>query len=66
MSQPHYLILVDEKDEYVTDKVYVFQDDLAKVNNKKIKHRILKSFFSNFDGGQYLKKKFLQSIYPHD
>lgn len=66
MNQPHYLILVDEMEEYSSDKVYVYQDDLVKLTNKKIKHRILNSFFNYFDGGQYLKKKYLHTVYPHD
>ncbi|RNA29016.1 F-box only 21 [Brachionus plicatilis] len=66
MNQPHYLLLVDEKDEYMSDKVYVFQDDLVMVTNRKIKHRILNSFFKKFDGGQYLKNKYLHAVYPHD
>lgn len=67
VEQPHYLVLVDEKyQEKFTGKAYIAQEEIETVTNNEINHRILNNYFSSFDGGQYLKKKYLQTVYPHD
>ncbi|CAF0951483.1 unnamed protein product [Brachionus calyciflorus] len=67
MNQPHYLLLVDEKyQDKFSGKVYVYQDDLERVFDRKIKHRNLNNFFMNYLSGQYVKKTYLQTVYPYD
>ena len=66
-EQPHYLVLVDKKyQEEFNHKSYIPQSEIQVVNSIKIMHNKLYSYFSNFDGKKYLKKKFLKTVYPHD
>ena len=66
-EEPHYLVLIDmPNQEIYSHKSYVAQSETQVVTNIKIRHNKLFSYFSSFDGKVYLKKKFLDTVYPHD
>lgn len=66
-SRPHYLILVDERSQNkYREKAYVVESEIEIVESIQVKHRALPSYFDHFNGDQYLPKKYLKTVYPHD
>ncbi|XP_046670321.1 uncharacterized protein LOC124360611 isoform X1 [Homalodisca vitripennis] len=67
-STPMYKVLVDEDttDENFSSVVNVVQDQLYLLKNTKVKNRLLKNYFTAFDGTQYIPQPWLQELFPKD
>uniref|UniRef100_A0A1B6FVQ9 Hemimethylated DNA-binding domain-containing protein n=2 Tax=Cuerna arida TaxID=1464854 RepID=A0A1B6FVQ9_9HEMI len=67
-NTPIYKVLVDEDttDENFSGVVNVVQDQLYLLKNTKVTNRLLKNYFSAFDGTQYIPQPWLQELFPKD
>ncbi|ESO84052.1 hypothetical protein LOTGIDRAFT_229575 [Lottia gigantea] len=65
-KMPNYSILVDTRDRLEAQVTYVPQENIELLMHTKVIHPLLENYFEGFDGGQYVCRPWLKSVYPHD
>lgn len=63
--EPHYAVLPDQS-ENEKIQMYVSQDDIEIISNRKIENDVINDYFEAFDGITYQPRPFLKQLYPKD
>uniref|UniRef100_UPI00398F6E36 uncharacterized protein n=1 Tax=Pristiophorus japonicus TaxID=55135 RepID=UPI00398F6E36 len=63
---PHYKVLVHTTDGRNPATAYIPEKDIVILTDVQVYHPLLVSYFSMFDGAQYIMMPWLTEVYPHD
>ncbi|XP_069743528.1 uncharacterized protein [Narcine bancroftii] len=63
---PHYKVLIHTNDGTTSEMDYIAEEVIVTLTGIQVHHPLMPSFFSSFDGEQYLMLSWLKKVYPHD
>ena len=65
-KQPNYCLLVDTRDREQPQMTYVPEENMEVIRGTKVLHPKVDDYFETYDGGQYLPRPWLRTLYPFD
>ena len=65
-KQPNYSLLVDTRDREQPQMTYVPEENMEVIRGTKVLHPKVDDYFETYDGGQYLPRPWLRTLYPFD
>lgn len=63
---PNYSVLVDTRDRTDVQTTYVVEENMDVITDSQIEHPEIDSYFTSFDGNQYVLRPWLKELYPKD
>ncbi|XP_071404749.1 uncharacterized protein [Pithys albifrons albifrons] len=63
---PHYRILINNANRFGKSTAYVPEEEITIIMGLEVHHPDMETYFSGYDGSNYIMQPWLKKLYPHD